>query len=193
MPKKRIPTRRKSKQLYTRLSDIEQNINQLKQVDQKLVKEEKQVEQKENKILGEEEKIEKVLFKIGNFEFRRKHLMEFIKGIAGAFLGVGLGKSLLNMESLAERLQWWNIIGILIFIVGISWLLIYKNERQYVQKQGFAIVWKKLIFLYVIALVIEFFALWLFASLPPDPITLVKILVIGSYAAMAGAVSFSLI
>jgi len=97
------------------------------------------------------------------------------------------------MESLAEKLEWWNIIGILIFIIGISWLLIYKNEKQYVQKQGMGVVWKRLVFLYVIALIIEFIALWLFASLPPDTSTLIKILVIGSYAAMAGAVSFSLI
>jgi len=42
-------------------------------------------------------------------------------------------------------------------------------------------------------LVIEFIALWLFASLPGDLATLIKVLIIGSYAAMAGAVSFSLI
>ena len=178
--------RDKEKSIHEELEEIERN-------EARMLKEEKKIEKRESKILAEELKIEKVLFKIGNFEFKQKHLLELIKGIAGAFLGVGLGRSILNLESLTEKLQWWNIIGILIFIIGISSLLIYKNEKQYVQKKGLRLVWKKLVFLYVISLVIEYIALWLFAALPSDVATLVKVLVIGSYAAMAGAVSFSLI
>src|SRR3989338_3964839 len=181
MPKKR------------KVSKVERELRAIRKNEEKLLKQEERIERKENKILAEEQKIEKVLFHIGNFEFKRKHLLELIKGVAGAFLGVGLGRSILNLDSLAEKLQWWNVIGILIFIIGISWLLIYKNEKQYVQKHGLRLVWKKLVFLYIISVVIEFIALWLFASLPADTGTLVKILVIGSYAAMAGAVSFSLI
>ncbi len=181
-----MPKKRKAYQ-------VEQELREIKKTEDKLLKQEQRIEKKENRILAEEEKIEKVLFRIGSFEFKRKHLLELIKGVAGAFLGVGLGRSILNLDSLVEKLQWWNIIGILVFIIGISWLLIYKNERQYVQKHGMKVVWKKLIFLYVISLFIEFIALWLFASLPADAATLIKILVIGSYAAMAGAVSFSLI
>ncbi|HLD39668.1 MAG TPA: hypothetical protein VJB13_00850 [Candidatus Nanoarchaeia archaeon] len=182
MPKKR-----------SKKTQVERELNEIRRTESKLLQQEQRIEKKENKILAEEQKIEKVLFRIGNFEFKRKHLLELIKGVAGAFLGVGLGRSILNLDSLAEKLQWWNIIGILIFIIGISWLLIYKNEKQYIQKHGLRLVWKKLVFLYVISVVIEFIALWLFASLPADTGTLVKILVIGSYAAMAGAVSFSLI
>lgn len=181
MPKKR------------KISKVEQELRQIRKTEDKLLKQEQRIEEKENKILAEEEKIEKVLFRIGRFEFKRKHLLELIKGVAGAFLGVGIGRSILNLDSLAEKLPWWNIFGILIFIIGISWLLIYKNERQYIQKHGLVIVWKKLIFLYLISLMIEFISLWLFASLPPEMATLIKVLVIGSYAAMAGAVSFSLI
>lgn len=181
MPKKR------------KVSKIEQELREIKKTEEKLLKKEERIERKENKILAEEEKIEKVLFRIGNFEFKRKHLLELIKGVAGAFLGVGIGRSILNLDSLAQKLPWWNIIGILIFIIGISWLLIYKNEKQYVQKHGLKVVWKKLLFLYLVSLIIEFIALWLFASLPSDTATLIKVLVIGSYAAMAGAVSFSLI
>ncbi len=172
---------------------IEHELEEIERNEARLLKEEKKIEKREGKILAEEKKIEKVLFKIGNFEFKKKHLLELIKGVAGAFLGVGIGRSILNLESLTEKLQWWNIVGILIFIISISWLLIYKNEKQYVQKHGFRLVWKKLVFLYIISLIIEYLALWLFASLPPDFATLVKVLVIGSYAAMAGAVSFSLI
>ena len=181
MSKKRKPNR------------VEQELRDIRKTEEKLLKKEQLIEKKENKILAEEEKIEKVLFRIGRFEFKSKHLLELIKGVAGAFLGVGIGRSILNLDSLAQKLQWWNIASILIFIVGISWLLIYKNEKQYVQKHGLRVVWKKLVFLYVISLIIEFIALWLFASLPADAATLIKVLVIGSYAAMAGAVSFSLI
>ena len=182
-----------AKSVKKELVNLEQQIGDIRRTEEQLLWEEKKIEKRENKILAEEVKIEKVLFKIGNFEFKRKHLLELIKGIAGAFLGVGLGRSILNLDSLAERLQWWNIIGLFIFIIAISWLLIYKNEKQYVQKKGLKVVWRKLIFLYVISLVIEVLALWLYASLPSDTGTLIKILVIGSYAAMAGAVSFSLI
>lgn len=181
MPKKR------------KVSRVEREFRQIRKTEDKLLKQESRIERKENKILAEEQKIEKVLFKFGRLEFKRKHLLELIKGIAGAFLGVGLGRGILNLDALVEKLPWWNIIGILIFIIGISWLLIYKNERQHIQKHGFSIVWKKLVFLYVISLLIEFIALWLLASLPSDFATLIKVLVIGSYAAMAGAVSFSLI
>lgn len=181
MPKKR------------KLSKVEQELRKIRKNEDRLLQQEQRIEQKENKILAEEQKIEKVLFRIGRFEFRRKHLLEFIKGVAGAFLGVGIGRGILNLDSLAEKLQWWNIVGILIFIIGISWLLIYKNEKQYVQKHGFRLVWKKLLFLYIVSIIIEWLSLWLFASLPADMATLVKVLVIGSYAAMAGAVSFSLI
>jgi len=184
---------KKKKPVLKRLEAMETELQDIKKTNQQILQEEKKVEQKEQNIQSEQQKIEKTLFKIGSFEFKRKHLMEFIKGIAGAFLGVGLGRSLLNMESLADKLGWWNIFGILLFILVISSLLIYKNERQYIQQKGISIIWKKLSFLYIISLVIEFFALWLFASLPPDLSTLIKILVIGSYAAMAGAVSFSLI
>lgn len=189
MPKKRKPSRTKARIHST----LEKEVQNIEKNEQRILQEEKKIEFREEKIQSQEQKIEKVLFRIWNFEFKNKHLLEIIKGIAGAFLGVGLGQNLLNKEELTRNLPWWNVIGILVFIIGISWILIYKNERDIVRKQGYSVVWRKLIFLYLIALVIEFLALWLFAALPTDTATLIKILIIGSYAAMAGAVSFSLI
>lgn len=187
--------KRKSRQKARKVvpQRFETEIEGIKETEKKLLQEEKKIESREEKIQIEQQKIEKVLFRIWNLEFKRKHMLELIKGMAGAFLGVGLGQSLLNKEELAQRLPWWNTIGILIFIVGISWILIYKNERQYVEKEGYRVVWRKLMFLYFIALFIELVALWLFASLPMETATLIKVLIIGSYSAMAGAVSFSLI
>ena len=65
---------------------------EIKKTEDKLLKQEQRIEKKKNKILTKS-KNRKVLFRIGSFEFKRKHLLELIKGVAGAFSGVGLGRS----------------------------------------------------------------------------------------------------
>ena len=180
-------------EVVQRLKRIEQKVDILQKSEINLEKEEKRVEREEIEIKKEEQKIEKVLFKIGHFTFKRAHLMLIIKGIAGSFLGVGLGKSLLNMEDLANKLPWLNIIGILVFILIISGLLLYKNEKDFIKTQGRGIIYRRLLFLYLMSLLVELISLWLFLGLPENYITLIKVMIIGSYAAMAGAVSFSLI
>lgn len=176
-----------------RLKHIENELQGVEKIEKKVVQEEKKIEQQEAQIKKEEEKIEKAIFQLGKFTFKRKHLLEGIRGTAGAFLGVGLGKSLLGLDSLAGDLSWLNVIGILIFILVISTLLIYKNEQGFIKKRGTRVIWQKMIFLYLISLIVEFFALWLFDGLPGEAALLIKTLIIGSYAAMAGAVSFSII
>jgi len=47
--------------------------------------------------------------------------------------------------------------------------------------------------LYVIAIAVELISLWLFKALPPEIGIIVKMLVIGSFAAMGGAVTFSIV
>ncbi|MBT4604054.1 hypothetical protein HOC01_00305 [archaeon] len=180
------------KTVLGRTQRIQTNLKSIKKLDKKLQEEELQELKKQKEIKQEEKKIEKQLLKVGNFTFKRRHLLELIRGTAGAFLGVGLGKSLLSFETLAQTLPWINIIGILIFILAVSALLIYKNEHDFIKKEGFIIVPKRLIFLYTIAIVIEVLSLYLFGGLPSDPSELIKWLIIGSYPAMAGAVSFSM-
>ncbi|MFA6461078.1 MAG: hypothetical protein WCV90_02335 [Candidatus Woesearchaeota archaeon] len=198
--KKRLDIDSKLDTIIKRLDKVDAKLSTIKNENIKLEKEEKligkedkRIEKKENQIQKEESKIEKGIFQIGKFTFKRNHLMLLIRGTAGSFLGVGLGRSLLNMEDLANKLSWWNILGILLFILIISGLLIYKNEKDFVKKEGTGVIWRRLIALYLIALIVEFIALWLFSSLPTNYLTLIKVLVIGSYAAMAGAVSFSLV
>ncbi len=189
-----------SSMLEKKLDLVRQDISEVKKLQQKILLREKSIEKKESTISSKEdeirkheEKIEKALFSIAGFTMRRRHLLELIRGVAGSFLGVGLGRNLLNMEVLAASLGWFNIIGLLFFILTISGLLIYKNERKTVSVKGLKVVFSKLAFLYLCAIVVEFLALWLFNALPADPVLMVKVLVIGSFAAMAGAVSFSLI
>ena len=176
-----------------KVNKIERELKGVEKIEKKVVAEERKIERNQEKIRKEEKKIEQAIFTLGKFTFKRKHLLELIRGTAGAFLGVGLGEGLLGTDKLAGNLPWFNIIGILIFILVISSLLIYKNEHDYIAKKGKGVVFKKLLFLYLISLGVELFALWLFAGLPSDGILIVRTLIIGSYAAMAGAVSFSII
>ena len=176
-----------------KLGRIEKELKGIEKIEHRVEREERQELSEQKKIEKEERKIERALFQIGKFTFKRKHLLEIIRGTAGAFLGVGLGKGLLSLSDLAQTLGWLNIVGILLFILIISSLLIYKNEHDYIHKKGIFVIWKKLVFLYAISLFVEFFALWLFGGLPASSIVLGKMLIIGSYSAMAGAVSFSIL
>ncbi len=193
MPAKKSGMEAQLQKISRRLGKIERELSTIERVEKKVEAEERLELKKQEEIRKEERKIERALFTLGKFTFKRKHLLELIRGTAGAFLGVGLGKSLLSFSGLAETLPWWNIIGIFIFILVVSTLLIYKNEHDYVQKEGISVVWKKLLFLYIIAFVVEFFALWLFGGIPGSGVILAKMMIIGSYPAMAGAVSFSII
>ncbi len=191
--KKRGRQKNKLDLVLDKASRIEKKLSFLGKVETKIEREEQEVLTKQNEIKQKEEQIERDLFTIGKFTFKRKHFLELIRGTAGAFLGVGLGRNILNLDILAKSLPWWNILGLLTFILLISSLLIYKNEQDFVKKKGKGIVFQKLITLYVISLLVEFIALWLFGALSPELAILIKTLVIGSYAAMAGAVSFTLI
>jgi len=108
------------KKRSTQLNRIERKLGTIKQEEDRILVEEKKVER-------EEEKVEKILFKIGNFEFKRKHIMELIRGTAGAFFGVGIGRNLLNLQDLAAKLPWWNVTGILLFVLFVSGLLILQK------------------------------------------------------------------
>lgn len=172
--------------LNKKLSVVSSEEGRIEKVERKIEKEEKEIKNKENK-MGQ------VLFKIGTLTFRRRHFLEFIRGVAGAFLGVGLGKILLNQEMLANTLPWANIMGIMAFILVISGLLIYKNEKEYVKTKGYGLIARRLLFLYLICILVELISLWLFNAIPSNFETLIKVLIIGSYAAMASAVSFTVI
>ena len=180
-------------ELIRRLSRIEQKVDTIKTGEKTLEKEEKNVEKTEQAIQKEQQKMERTLFQLGKFTFKRKHVMELIRGTAGAFFGVGIGKNLLNLQDLSAKLPWWNVLGILLFVLLVSSLLIYKNEKDFIRKRGYFIVFRKLILLYLIAMVVELISLWLFKALPPEIAVIIKMLIIGSFAAMGGAVTFSIV
>jgi len=167
-------------------------MNKLESIDRKLNKitrGEKSIVKEETKIEKEEKKIEKAISKFT----ARKYLLELIRGAAGAFLGVGIGESLIGVSKRAESLPWLNIIGILIFILVISSLLIYKNEKDHISNRGTRFVLWRLGELYAISLAMEALGLVLFAAWPGTGELLAKSLIVGSYAAMSGAVSFTIL
>ena len=167
-------------------------MNKLNSIDRKLnrvSRGEKTIQKEEYKIEKEEKKIRKTLKKLTG----RKYLLELIRGAAGAFLGVGIGESLVGLSSSAGRLPWINIMGILVFILVVSSLLIYKNERDHVSKRGTRFVFWRLGELYAISIVMEALGLILFAAWPGTGELLAKSLIVGSFAAMSGAVSFTIL
>jgi hypothetical protein len=175
-----------------KLDLIENKIDRIEKEEKLIEKEEKLVEKKLDEISKEEHNLEKVLIKIGNLSFRKKHFLELVRASAGAFLGVALGRGLIGLDSLAKNLAWNNIVGILIFILMISGLLLYKTERDKITSKGIRIIFPRLMFIYFVSLVIEVLSIFLFNISYDSFETLLKMIIVGSYAAMASAITFSI-
>jgi uncharacterized membrane protein len=176
-----------------RLATIEAEEEKIDIAEQKLKDLVKKEEKEIAKIEEEEKKIEKVLLNIGKFTIKRTHLLELARSVAGAFLGVGVGMGLRWVPDVAEPLSWLNVLGILGFVLFVSGVLIYKQEKEKVKKSGMLFVVKKMLFIYSLCIAVEFIALALFNVIPTNPVNIVKTLIVGSYTAMAGAITFTLI
>ncbi len=176
------------------LEDINTKLDKVEKIEEHLSrlvdKEEEQVEKMEK----EEEKVDKELLTIGSLAIKRSHVLELARGAAGAFLGVGLGQALGNSVALANKLPWPNIFGILFFIILITGLLIYKNDKDVIKKTNpLPYILGKVGYLYLIALLVQLLGLFLFNNFPGVNEILAKSLIIGSYTAMSSAVAFTLI
>ncbi|HSW80626.1 MAG TPA: hypothetical protein VLG47_07655 [Candidatus Saccharimonadales bacterium] len=183
-----------------KLDNINAKLNKLEHIEEKvekvLAKQEaqvKRIEKEESKIEKEEKHIEKSLVQVGEFTVKKSQVMEFSRGVAGAFVGVGLGQALGGSVLLAEKLPMRNAIGILIFILVMVGILIFKYDNKYIKGNAFWYIFKKIMFLYAIALVVEFLGLVLFNNFPGWNKTLVVALIIGSYPAMSAAAAFTLV
>lgn len=167
------------------VQDVEKNIEK---VEQDIDRIEKDIDQ-----IGENvSKMEENLLTIGRFTVGREHFMEMARGAAGAFLGVGIGMGIRWIPGVAESLEWINVISILIFILAVGALLVYKYEKEWVEKHGGIFVVKRILFLFVISMGIEAAALLLFNMMPVGIEAMVKTLIVGSYPAMAGAITFTI-
>lgn len=184
----------------SQLNEISTKLDTLESVEAKLErlldKEEGQVqkiEKKEEDIEKEEEAIERSLLKIGNFTIKRSHIMELSRGVAGAFVGVGLGQALGGSVSLAQKLPFINAIGILVFVLVMVSILIYKYDKPYIKGNVAKYIIGKITFLYLIAVTVQLLGLALFNDFPGWNHILVEALIVGSYPAMSAAVAFTLV
>lgn len=175
--------------------DVEESVDSTEDTEkdvQSLEKDMDKVEKDIDKIEASVDKMEKSLFQIGKFSVGREHFMELARGTAGAFLGVGVGLGIRWMPGIAENLEWANAVSILSFIMIIGAVLIYKNEKEWIAKQGNWFVPKRLIHLFIISLGVEVIALYMFNMMPADIDTAIKTLIVGSYPAMSGAITFTI-
>jgi uncharacterized membrane protein len=129
---------------------------------------------------------------INRIPIGRAHFFELGRGVAGAFLGVGVGMGIRFVPGIAEGLEWNHALAIMAFIMVIGAVLIYKNEKEWIAKEGKIFVPKRLIHLLLISFAVEAVALYMFNMIPHDPYLILKSLIVGSYPAMSGAVTFTI-
>ncbi len=179
-------------EMSRKLDRLEKKIDFIKKEQLKTEKEVHEELENSEEAGKEIQKVEEELLELGRFTFEKEHVMELARGAAGAFLGVGIGMGIRYMPGVAESLEWANAIGILIFIFALGGMLIYKNEKDWIKKQGMAFIPKRLIHLFIIAIGVDLVALVLFNVLPAEPELLIKTLIVGSYPAMSGAITFTI-
>ncbi|MCL5784031.1 MAG: hypothetical protein M1142_01590 [Patescibacteria group bacterium] len=182
--------------VLTKINTLDKKLDVVEDIEKHLEKLVEREEEDIKKVEKEELKIERAVFQIGQFAVKKSQLLELARGVAGAFLGVGLGQALGGSVNLAKTLPWINTIGILLFIFILVGILIYKHDRDQIlsaKKNSYIYIFQKLVTLYLIALIVEVWGLILFNNFPGWDSTLIKALIIGSYTAMSSAVAFTLI
>jgi len=183
-----------------------------KDVQQKLLEEEKKIEREEAKLAKEvkaikkaEENIEKreieieklekeVLFKIGSLKVRKKHIFDNTKIVAGALLGTGLGRAIESSRGFAETLPLTNILAIVGISLILAALLTFKTEKKEIlsSKTPMKYILGRVAHIYLVAILVVALSSLLFVTEFPEPVLFLKVLLISSFSAVSGAITFSL-
>ena len=108
----------------------------IEETGKQILEKESEIERRERSIIEKEDEIKEALVKIAIFTFRRERVLEVARGLAGAFLGVAIGFGLMANTGLIAGLSWFSAIGILAFVIAISAVLVYKNKKEWVEKEG---------------------------------------------------------
>ena len=168
--------------------DVEESLDSSQEVEEDVEGVGKDIERMEQDIGRLEEK----LVRFGRVTVGREHFMEMARGTAGAFMGVGLGLGIRWIPDMARDLPWTNAIGILVFVIALGSLLIYKNEKAWIEKQGRVFVLKRLTHLFAISVCVEIIALVLFGTMPMELGAASKTLIVGLFPAISGAITFTI-
>jgi uncharacterized membrane protein len=182
--------------ILSKIAQLDKKLNKLSEIEEQLNKVVEQEKEEIKAVKEEESRLETDVLKLTYFTVKKKHIMELTRGVAGAFLGVGLGQALGGSVAIAQNLPWINTLGILVFILVIVSVLIYRTDKDQIKGTHWdtvSYVTKQLVFLYTISLLVQLCGLFLFDSFPGWNGTLVKALIVGSYAAMSSAAAFTLI
>jgi hypothetical protein len=172
----------------------------------KLLAEEKKIEKEEKKIVAEEKNIVKkerkiiklekqLIFKIGKLKVTKQHVFDVAKVTGGAMLGTGLGWNIVGRYGdLAAQLEWFKIIGLILVSLILATVLIYHEERNVLKrkKNKPAYILSKLAIVYVISFGVVAIISYLLSPVLPNTELLIKILFIGSFSAVSGAITFNM-
>lgn len=169
-----------------KIQEIEKKEETIEDLEERIEDLQEKSEETLDKLDEGEKRIERAVLALGRFTIRKKYLLETTRVMAGAALGVSVGMSLRIIPEIAKNLPWANIIGIFSFIMFISIVLVYKSEHIF----GRSGVIKKLVEIMLISVFVEVVTLYLFNILPSDPETLLKVVVVGLFPTMSGAITF---
>ncbi len=172
--------------------DTEEDVEESLEAAEETEKDVQGIERDVDKIEKNLDVVEENVLKLSKFTIGKRHFTELARGTAGAFIGVSVGMGLRWMPIFAENMEWIHVVAVLGFIFGLGAMLLFKTEKDWVKKEGNIFVIKRLVQLYVISLVVVLIALVLFNMIPDDPYMLIKTIIVGSYPAMSGAITFTI-
>ena len=82
--------------ILTKINILDKKLDKVERIEEHLEKLVEREDKEIEKVEKGELKIERALFRINKFTIKKSQVLELARGVAGAFLGVGLGQALVN-------------------------------------------------------------------------------------------------
>ncbi len=161
-------------------------------VEKHIIREEKKIEALEKKILKEEHEI---IGSLGKLKLKQGHLLDFFKIVGGALIGTSFGAKIVGQTELVQSIPWINVIGIFVLSLVVGFAMVYKAEKDKLKKMKNPKTYLllRLFYIWVIAAAIGGLSSSLFITEPLETLVFIKVVLVGSYPALAGAIGFNFI
>jgi len=173
--------------------NVQKNIELIDKKQRFLGTQQEELKKAENKLLRTEQEIAKDIDMFGKYSVKRKYHLELTRGLAGAFLGTAIAYILVNMSLASVNMTLAQAGLLMVFVLGFSFIMLYRNQKLWVEEGAAAFAAKRLFLLYAISVVIGLIALLLTGGFTPAADVMFKSVALGSFPAMAGAVLFILV